>query len=322
MARRVVGIVRGGVSNEYALSLKAGAELLRALPEESYDARDIFVDRKGVWHARGIPADPFRALGGVDVVLHTLHRAADEDRETQRFLERSGVPFAGSFAEHGHRATRTPLSRTALRAAGIPVPGTFFFTREHAGDTAQAAREIFSAFSPPYIVRAPRGVAVHGSRIARSLDVLPRILHEVLLAYGEALVEEYLLGTHIATIVFEDFRGQGLYTFPVAEIDRKNRAHYFDPHTVFPRHYQVPAHLPHATKESIALLAQKAHQALSLRHISEAEFVLGRRGPVLLGLHAHPGLHTHTALPNLLESVGASPREYAEHLVCLAQTRS
>jgi D-alanine-D-alanine ligase-like ATP-grasp enzyme len=45
MARTIVGILRGGSSSEYDSSLKSGAALLQALPEERYDTRDIFIDR-------------------------------------------------------------------------------------------------------------------------------------------------------------------------------------------------------------------------------------------------------------------------------------
>ena len=47
MVRTVVGVVRGGNSNEYDLSLKTGAAVLSALPQERYDVQDIFIDKQG-----------------------------------------------------------------------------------------------------------------------------------------------------------------------------------------------------------------------------------------------------------------------------------
>src|SRR3989344_3801515 len=96
MARTVVGVLRCGTSNEYDLSLKTGAAMLNALPDDSYDARDILIDKRGLWHARGVPVEPARALSQVDVVLNALHGGVGEDGTVARVLERAGVPYTGS----------------------------------------------------------------------------------------------------------------------------------------------------------------------------------------------------------------------------------
>src|SRR5277367_6763879 len=96
MTRTIVGVLRGGTSSEYELSLKTGATMLAALPEEHYDTRDIFIDKRGIWHLRGMPVAPHRALQQVDVVLNGLHGGMGEDGTVQRFLDKTGIPYAGA----------------------------------------------------------------------------------------------------------------------------------------------------------------------------------------------------------------------------------
>ena len=96
MSRLTVGVLRGGPSNEYDISLQTGAEVLHALPEEKYAARDIFIDREGQWHLLGMPRSPDRALRGVDVVVNALHGKYGEDGRVQQLLDRFGVPYTGS----------------------------------------------------------------------------------------------------------------------------------------------------------------------------------------------------------------------------------
>ena len=96
MARTSVGILRGGTSSEYDLSLKSGAAMLAALPESQFDVRDIFIDKRGYWHLRGAPVYAARSLSQVDVVLNALHGGVGEDGTVQRILERAGVPYAGA----------------------------------------------------------------------------------------------------------------------------------------------------------------------------------------------------------------------------------
>ena len=86
MARTIVGVLRGGTSSEYDLSLKTGAAMLAALPEERYDTRDIFIDKRGIWHLRGMPVSSARALQQVDVVLNALHGGMGEDCTVQPFI--------------------------------------------------------------------------------------------------------------------------------------------------------------------------------------------------------------------------------------------
>src|SRR3989338_4458579 len=84
MARTSVGILRGGTSSEYDLSLRSGAAMLAALHESQFDARDIFIDKRGYWHLRGAPVDAARALAQIDVALNALHGGVGEDGTVQR----------------------------------------------------------------------------------------------------------------------------------------------------------------------------------------------------------------------------------------------
>ena len=92
----VVGVLRGGPSSEHEVSLKTGAAILKNLPTDRFTARDIFIDKQGVWHERGIPVSPERVLRNVDAIVIGLHGEYGEDGEVQKLLERFGVPYTGS----------------------------------------------------------------------------------------------------------------------------------------------------------------------------------------------------------------------------------
>src|SRR3989344_2950194 len=128
MSRTSVGVLRGGTSNEYNLSLKTGAAMLQALPEERYETRDIFIDKSGMWHLRGMPVDSSRALSQVDVVLNGLHGGGGEDGTVQRLLERASVPYYGSRALASGLALNKIRSRELLQPAGVRMPRAVSFT--------------------------------------------------------------------------------------------------------------------------------------------------------------------------------------------------
>ena len=94
--RTVVGVLRGGPSSEYDVSLRTGATVLRELDKDKYDARDIFISRDVAWHLHGIAVPPEKALFGVDVAWNAIHGEYGEDGRLHRVLDVLGVPYTGS----------------------------------------------------------------------------------------------------------------------------------------------------------------------------------------------------------------------------------
>lgn len=320
MARTIVGVLRGGASSEYEHSLRSGAAILHALPEERYDVRDIFVDKQGMWHSRGMPTDPVRVLSQIDVVLNALHGAAGEDGTVQRILERTGVPFAGARPLAASMSINKVMAREMLERAGVRVPrGLAFSIRS--GTTADMAREVFSAFGPPYVVKPPSEGASMGIFIADTLLELPDAIGDVLDAYGVALVEEFILGEEVSVGVIEGFRNEPLYVLPPAHIVLPESSRYLHADIVRDggMRISVPSNFSHAEKQSIMDAARRAHKALGMTHFSESTVIQTKHGPYLLEVNAHPHLHEKAPFHHMLESVGASVRDFAEHAIVLAQ---
>lgn len=322
MVRTVVGILRGGSSSEYALSLKTGAALIAALPEERYEVRDIFIDKQGMWHLYGSPSTPARALSQVDAVLNALHGGIGEDGTVQRLLERMHVPYAGARAHASALALHKVRARTALAQVGIRIPQAVAFTADSGMDTGQMAYAVFGKFAAPYVVKPPTEGASVGIRYAATIRELPDALAEVLVAYGMALVEEYVRGREATVGIIEQFRKQPLYALPPAEVSRP-----LDTRMIEHVHHRdtLLAHVcpsPFSADEKYRLeqAAKLAHRALGLEHFSRADMILTPRGvPYLLEVNAYPGLYHGAAFPAMLEAVGSSVGEFAEHAVRLAR---
>lgn len=321
MARTIVGVLRGGTSNEYDLSIKTGAAILNALPEDTYDTRDILIDKRGMWHARGFPVDAIRALQQVDIVVNGLHGGVGEDGTVQRILDRAGVPYVGSSPLASALSLNKIRAAEVLRHAGIRMPNTEAFqasTTEHIGEMAQ---KVFARFGPPYIVKPAREGASHGVRMAYSIVELPDVLGDTLDTFGDALVQEYLRGEEATVGVIEDFRGEEIYALPPLHIELPADAPFlhFEHHREGGHFQQVPSAFAHEEKAALIDAAKQAHRALGLSHYSRADFILTRRGPYLLEVNALPGLHVHASFPRMLESVGSSLPEFLGHVVALAR---
>lgn len=321
MARTIVGVLRGGTSSEYNLSLKTGAEMLGTLPEEKYELRDIFIDKDGVWHSRGVPAEAPRALAQIDIVLNALHGGIGEDGTVQRLLERAGVAFGGSRARGSALSLNKVRAKETLRKNGIRTPHGVAFNVGNQLNTAEMAQAVFTQFGPPYIVKPVSEGASAGIRMAASIVELPDTIADVLDEFGDALIEEYIRGEQVSVGLIEDFRGEELYALPPVRIILPESApflHYAVHEQALARN-ECPSHFTHAEKQAIIDLARAAHHALGLSHFSRADIIQTRRGPYLLEVNALPGLYAGASLPTMLETVGSSKREFLEHAIELAR---
>lgn len=323
MARTVVGVLRGGTSNEYPLSLKTGGAMLSSLPEHQFETKDILIDRNGMWYMRGMPTNPARAFSQVDVVLNGLHGGVGEDGTVQRLLERSGVPYYGSRALASGLALNKIRSRELLQRAGIRMPRAVSFMSNSEISTGDMARAVFQEFGPPYVVKPSSEGAGYGIQYAPHIIGLPDAIGNVLDQYGAVVVEEYIIGDEASVAILQEFRGDALYAFPPAHtLLPKGATHLtFDAHHAGDIRHVCPSHFSHSEKAALIDIARAAHSALGMSHVSRSDVILTQNGPYLLEINALPGLYQGASLPAMLESVGASVSHYLQHIIALAKRR-
>jgi D-alanine-D-alanine ligase len=313
----MVGVLRGGPSSEYDLSLKTGTAILNALPESDYDTRDIFIDKEGYWHSRGLRVEPVRALSQVDVVLNGLHGGPGEDGRVQRILDQAGIVYVGSGAQASALTLNKAQAGIVLKNAGIQMPRAVSFSGTSEMNTVEMSRFVFSHFGPPYILKPAHEGASHGIRIAASIVDLPQAIAELLTDFGTALVEEFVIGNEATVAVIEGFRGEELYVLPPARVEYPARTPYlhFDHHRSGEIQYFTPSDFNHAEKAALMHMARAAHRALGLSHFSRSDFIVTKRGPYLLEVNSLPGLYEGAAMPKMLESVGSSVGGFLEHVM-------
>ncbi len=317
----IVGVLRGGPSREHEVSLKSGAAMLVALPEERYAARDIYIDRNGQWHDRGRPVAPERVLRQLDVVLLGLHGEYGEDGEVQKLLELFGVPYAGADSFGSYLAMHKVMAKARAQEAGLLTPESHFVEREE--DINDAAAEIIRTFHQPVIVKPIAwGSSVGVSIVGGYASVLAAI--KQLFADGApgVLVEEYIRGKEATAGVVEGLRGEVLYSLPPVEIippegDFFNYTNKYDGST----REVIPGNFSRVASEELQRAAKVMHRALGLRHYSRSDFIVAPKGIYYLETNTLPGLTTESLLPKSLAAVGVPFSDFLSHLVNLALGR-
>ncbi len=321
--RTIVGVVRGGPSSEYEISLASGAAVLEALDRERYEPRDIFIDRSGQWHSRGIAAAPEKALRGIDVVFNTLHGDYGEDGRLHRILTAHGVPYTGSDAYASLLAFNKQRAREEAARRGIKIPYGKLLERDAYGDIDEAARSLFRTFPMPAIIKPIFGGSSVGMTYAPTLESLAAGLRRAFELAPAALVEEFIRGREASVGIVEDFRGQEVYALMPIEIIPPKEAPFFDYAVKYNGASReiCPGNFTDEEKTALMDAARTMHEGLGLSHYSRSDFVVSKRGTYFLETNnaAGVGLTPGSLLPKALKAAGSSLPEFVDHIISLVR---
>src|SRR3989344_7465307 len=203
-----IGVLRGGPSPEYDVSLQTGANVLRQL-SETHNPIDIFISKDGKWHIQGIERSPERILKNVDVIFNAMHGEYGEDGQVQAGLDLYAVPYTGSGRYESAIAMNKWLTKEKLKSAGIKTPVSYLVRQT---DSISAkAKEIFSSLPHPLIVKPACGGPSVGLQKVDSYSEFLSALESVLSEHGSAIVEEYIVGREVTCGVVDGLRGQETY---------------------------------------------------------------------------------------------------------------
>lgn len=320
MSKIRIGVLRGGPSCEYDVSLRTGGHVLRHLSEEKYAPQDIFISKEGAWHMRGKEIVPVRALSGLDIVFNALHGEYGEDGTVQRLLDTHGIPYTGSGALASALAMNKALAKGVVARGGVRIPQHRIIERGE-NDVEKLAFELFRTFPQPVVIKPiDKGSSV-GMAFADSYDRLRIALAGALENAERVLVEEYIRGREATCGIVEGYRGERHYAlFPIEIVLPKGKV-LFDYETKYSDlGYQkhCPGNFTADEKAHIQDLARHVHETLGLRHYSRSDFIVTPRGIYFLEVNTLPGLTEGSLVPHALREAGCAFPEFLDHVITLA----
>lgn len=300
-----VGVLRGGPSDEYDVSIKTGATILANLPEE-YEPIDIFISKEGTWHTSGLQKDPYKILKAIDVAVNALHGAYGEDGTVQKLLEHFNIPYTGSDSMASALGMNKIMSKNVFEKYGIKTPQYILIEKnEEDAIKKEMIEKINEAIPFPLIIKPISSGSSLGISFVNETSQIKEALKNSFKHSPKLLVEEFIKGKEATCGVIEGFRGAPIYSLlPVEVVDSK---------------YKIPGNFREDEKKQIAETAILIHKALGLRHYSRSDFILhSRRGLFCLEVNTLPELSHRSSFVKSLEAVGGNIKEFLGHL--LSQT--
>lgn len=316
MAGTIVGVVRGGMSPEYEVSLKTGGAVLKHLPRH-YKKVDVLIDKDGLWHKDGVPSSPDRIIRSVDVIFNALHGYYGEDGKIQKELDRFGIRYTGSDSVSSAVGMNKILTKRAFLKQKIKTP---VYTTVRREEGLSRASRVFGAISQPWVIKPATLGSSIGVTIARSFDALQSALERAFEYSDAAIVEEYIRGREATCGVIENFRGEAYYALPPIEIIPQSRGEFFDYSAKYNGETKelCPSHFSLGEKKMLIEMAVAAHKAIGARHYSRSDFIVSPRGIFALETNTLPGLTPESLVPKACEAIGLSFSDFLDHVISLA----
>lgn len=308
-----IAVLMGGPSAEAEVSRKSAAEVADALGASGFEAILVELDETVTETLTKLtPA----------VVFPALHGPPGEDGTVQGYLEILGLPYVGSDVHGSATAMDKSLAKDVFRRVGLPVAEDLVLPSN--ADPARAAEQVLARFGDRVVIKPlAQGSAIGVTPIANGGDLSAPL--ETALALGDGvLVEPYVLGREI-TVGVLDLHGEAARAFPVIEIrtapdqwyDYENR------YTAGGSEHVIPAPMPDSLTASLKAIAIEAHEALGLRDLSRADFIVTDSDEVvLLEVNSLPGMTPTSLYPDGARAMGIDFPELVAKLVASAAARA
>ena len=288
-----VAILAGGSSAEAQVSRNSAAQIEQALVDSGHKTQVIELNDHCVQAL--LTMQP-------DVVFPALHGPPGEDGTVQGMLEMLHLPYVGSDVRGSALAMDKAIAKNVFVRQGLPVSEDYIV---HPGDDLSSTAEAIQAQLGPRVALKPlnQGSAIGVQLLPNGGDIAATLRGSI--EYGSCLVEPYIEGREmtVGVLQLQDER----LVHPVIEIHTPVGAWYDYEHryTAGQSEHVLPASISQDLGHRLQAIAASAHQALGLRDLSRADFIVtGEDEIYLLEVNALPGMTPVSLYPEGAAAIG------------------
>lgn len=345
-----VGILFGGNSAEYKVSLKSAYSIITNLDPAKYELILIGITKDGVWKRydgpfEAIPQDtwsdsdctpvtilPDPGLHGIlmksegmftrthlDVVFPVLHGKNGEDGTIQSLLQLADIPCVGCGVLSSAMCMDKDISHRIVKDAGIRVPETVVLT---GSVSKEQLDELITGFRYPVFVKPANGGSSFGvNKVVDSSGLLEAVI-EAQNYDSKVCIEEAIDGCEVGCAILGN-----VDDLTVGEVDQIVLSHGF-----FRIHQEsqpekesenstirVPAEIPQEVQAQIKQTARDIFRALGCTGLARVDMFLTLDHEVVFNeVNTMPGFTNYSRYPRMMKAAGISIAQIADRAIQLA----
>jgi len=351
-----VGVIFGGRSGEYEVSLMSARSVLGVLDPNRYDVIQIGISHEGAWltgqkvleamekgqleqlQIAALLPDPvwpglysirktasgnlLELLNYLDVVFPVLHGTFGEDGTLQGLLDLADVAYVGAGVIGSSVGMDKGVFQSVMQANQIPVLETMVILR---GDLAKYMDEIITraekmAPYPLFTKPANLGSSVGVCKCHNRADLLEGLMDAA--RYDRRiLIQRGVNAREIEVSVLGNDDPEA--SIPGEIIPSREYYSYEAKYVDNASELLIPAPIPEAVSELARQLAVRAFKAIDCQGMARVDFLLDRdRNELYLNeLNTIPGFTSISMYPKLWEACGLPYPKLVDRLIELAMQR-
>jgi len=291
-----IGILMGGPSEEYEISLKTGESVYRACNALGH----IVTKFKFQKNYKKFYMD----LNRQDIIFNALHGGIGENGELQEWMDSKCIKYTGSGSVASALCMDKEKSKTIAKQIGLHTPE---WERIHTSKQRPHLKL-------PYVIKPnDQGSTVGLTVVFDELNIEPAIKEAF--RYGsEIIVEEYIAGKELTVPII------GEHILPIVEIIPSHQFYDYEcKYTPGMSNYICPANLDHHLISEIKKNTGLLFNQLGCSVYGRADFILDKSGiPYFLEMNTLPGMTSTSLVPKSAIAEGISFNQLIKNIIELS----
>ena len=297
-----IGVVMGGVSSEYEVSLQTGKEIMAHLDHRKHDIYPIEIKSKKELIAK---------VTDLDFVFLALHGNFGEDGTIQGTLDTMEIPYTGSGLTASSLCMNKELTKKLLRYEGIPTPDWAVVRNPEEFDLHKLEQ-----LGYPLVVKPNSGGSSVGTHIVRNPQELLNAIQEASKLDSEVMVEKYIQGEEITCSLLA---GELL---PILSIKPKDEFFNYTSKYADGGAEETIIELNPALHHLIEQISKNCYQTLKCSVYARVDIILQKDVPYVLEVNTLPGMTKNSLFPKSAKAAGISFNRLLELLMEYSLTDS
>lgn len=320
MSKKKVGVVCGGFSSEYEISIQSGKTVFSNLDRNLWETYLITIDSSD-WTAIDDHNNKYIVSKGdftlndeqknleLDVIFNAVHGAPGENGQLAALWELLEIPFSSTDSYNAALTFNKRDCLSVLRAWNVPTAKYFELNQ---GDPVDLEK-IQKTVGLPCFVKANRAGSSFGVYKVNSVNELEGSIKEAFKEDHQLLIETALEGREVSVGVakFNDT----IEVFPITEIISEND--FFDYAAKYEGKSQeiTPAKLPEHWQKAVENWSRLIYKKLGLKGVVRSEYIFVDGIPHLLEINTVPGMTAKSIIPQQLNAMGIELSDFFSYLL-------
>jgi D-alanine-D-alanine ligase len=320
MSKKKVGVVCGGFSSEYEISIQSGKTVFSNLDRNLWETYLITIDSSD-WTAIDDHNNKYIVSKGdftlndgqknleLDVIFNAVHGAPGENGQLAALWELLEIPFSSTDSYNAALTFNKRDCLSVLRAWNVPTAKYFELNQ---GDPVDLEK-IQKTVGLPCFVKANRAGSSFGVYKVNSVNELEGSIKEAFKEDHQLLIETALEGREVSIGVakFNDT----IEVFPITEIISEND--FFDYAAKYEGKSQeiTPAELPEHWQKEVENWSRLIYKKLGLKGVVRSEYIFVDGIPHLLEINTVPGMTAKSIIPQQLNAMGIELSDFFSYLL-------